>query len=280
MKNLLKIFCLAAIVASCDDVEPTVFNGEDPSNATLLSFSSDVYSLPVERDANGITTITFTSSTLSSSDRVFNIEVIAGTANAATYNVPASVTIPAGGYVGTMDITGQDNNLVDEEIKDFTIRIPDSNFGNESLGFTEAQIRVYEVCPLLSEFTGSYTASATESMFTDPVIFDDSNVTLSVGANAYERVFDINPYPGYVGSSRTVKINFQCDYLNLGGTVRTGLRCNDDGDKQFTWGPVDTGDRAPYNTEDDSVINVNFIENTTSACGYGPNQSSFTLTKN
>lgn len=280
MKNLLKIFCLAAIVASCDDVEPTVFNGEDPSNATLLSFSSDVYSLPVERDANGITTITFTSSTLSSSDRVFNIEVIAGTANASTYNVPASVTIPAGGYVGTMDITGQDNNLVDEEVKDFTIRIPDSNFGNESVGFTEAQIRVYEVCPLLSEFTGSYTASATESMFTDPVIFDDSNVTLSVGANAYERVFDINPYPGYVGSSRTVKINFQCDYLNLGGTVRTGLRCTDDGDNQFTWGPVDTGDRAAYNTEDDSVINVNFIENTTGACGYGSNQSSFTLTKN
>lgn len=280
MKNLLKIFCLAAIVASCDDVEPTVFNGEDPTNVTLLSFSNDVYSLPVERDANGATTITFTSSTLSNSDRVYNIEVIAGTANAATYNVPATLTIPAGEYLGTMSITGQDNNLVDEEIKNFTIKIPDTNFNGESLGFSEAQVRVYEVCPLLSEFTGSYTASATESMFTDPVIFDDSNVTLSVGDNDYERVFDVNPYPGYVGSSRTVRLNFQCDYVNLGGVVQTGLRCNDDGDLQFTWGPADSDNRAPYNTEDDSTINVNFLENTTNACGYGPNQSSFMLTKN
>jgi len=278
MKNLLKIFCLAAIVASCDDVEPTVFHGEDPSNVTLLSFSSDVYSLPIERDANGVSTITFNTSTVSNSDRVFNIEVIPGTANPATYSVPASLTIPAGQYQGVIDITGQDNNLVDEQIKNFTIKISDSSLGNESLGFTEAVIRVFEVCPLLSEFTGSYELSTVSSMFSDAPMFGTSNVTLTVGSNPYERVFSAIPYPDYISSASSFTLNFQCDYVNLSGTVETGLYCESNPDNIITWGASENP--SAYNTENDAEFNVTVTENTTSACGGGPVDSTFKLTKN
>ncbi|WP_417368106.1 hypothetical protein [Flavobacterium beibuense] len=275
MKNFLKIFCLAAIVASCDDVEPTVFHGEDPSNVTLLSFSDDVYSLPVERDANGSVTVYFNSSTVATSDRTFNVEVVPGSADSQTYSLPSTVTIPAGQYQGIIEIQGTDNNLVDEEVKTFTIKISDSDFNNESLGFTEALVRVFEVCPLIADFTGTYQLESISSMFSDLSLFDPTEVTLSVGSNAYERVFSAKPYPGYNVPEFDFNLIFQCDYVNLSGSIDTGLGCNEG--NSLKWAGSDNP--AVYNTEDDSVINVNITENTSNDCNQTPTESSFRLTK-
>ncbi|MEE1899254.1 hypothetical protein V1389_12945 [Flavobacterium rakeshii] len=279
MKNLLKIFCLAAIVASCDDVEPTIFHGEDPSNLTLLSFSSDVYSLPVERDANGVTTVTFNSSTVSNSDRVYNVEIISGTANAATYSVPSTITIPAGQYQGIIDITGQDNNLVDDEVKTFKIKIADSDFGDESIGFAEAEVRVYEVCPLEADFTGNYVLTPVTSMFNNAAIFATEDVVLNVGVNAYERTFRASPYPTILNDKVVFAISFKCDVLDFSGTFDSGLICVEDGTRTIVWGASDNS--SSYDTTNDAIINVSFTEDSANACGNGSSATSsrFRLTK-
>src|SRR5690606_15142409 len=99
--------------------------------------------------------------------RTYNIEVIPETANPNTYIVPVtSLTVPAYQYNVSFDITGQDNGLVDDEVKTFKIKIADASITDESTGFTESTINVYEVCPLQSPFLGVYRVTGT-SLFQD-----------------------------------------------------------------------------------------------------------------
>lgn len=269
MKTFFKILLLAAVVTSCDDVEPTIFHGDDPAEQTFLSFSSGTYSLPIERDATGTSTITLSVSTIATTDRTYNIEVIAGTANPATYSVPASVTVPAGEYLATFDLTGADNGLVDDVIKSFQIKLSEADITDESLGFAEATINVYEVCPLQSPFLGVYKVSSDSALFNANPFGDNTNIVLEEGSNPYERTFVANGYVGY-GSAQRIAINFQCDYLNLGNAINTQVGCgeeDEDGNPISIWfEPADREDRASYNTFNDANFTMRFIENARGAC--------------
>lgn len=281
MKTFFKIFLLAAIFTSCDDVEPTIFHGDDPAEQTFLSFSSGSYSLPIERDAAGSSTLTLTVSTISTVDRTYNLEIVPGSADPTTYSAPASVTVPAGEYVTTFNITGQDNGLVDDIVKYFTLKISEASITDESLGHAEALIGVYEVCPLQSPFLGNYTISSSSAIFQglQPL---SGNVELVEGANQYERVCNATVYPGY-GGTREVVIIFQCDFLNLGTSINTGVGCgevDDEGNRISIWlQAADREQRAAYNTSNDASFNLKFTENARNACEAPSGTAQATFTK-
>ncbi|WP_129751633.1 hypothetical protein [Flavobacterium beibuense] len=283
MKTFFKILLLAAVVTSCDDVEPTIFHGDDPAEQTFLSFSSGTYSLPIERNATGTSTVTLTVSTISTVDRTYNIEVIAGSANPATYSVPTSVTILAGEYTATFNITGTDNNLVNENIKTFEIKVSEASITGESLGDVQSTVNVYEVCPLQAPFLGTYKVTSTSAIFNNVFPFGNGvNIELLEGSNPYERVFFGNAYAGY-GSTQRIPINFQCDYLNLGANLNAQVGCGEedgDGNPIYIWlEPADVGDRAPYNTNNEGSFTMNFIENARGACEAPSELNSATFVK-
>lgn len=264
MKTFFKIFLLTAIfVTSCDDVEPTIFNGNDPANGTFLSLSRSAYNLQIERDATGLLRIPVNVSTVAEVDRVYNIDVITDTADPQTYSVPSTVTVPAGEFQGFIEISGVDNGLVDNTKKTFTIKLSDDSLTTESLGTTQAVITVFEVCPLLADFTGTYQLTMVSSNFgpTDGPTFASGLVELSVGDTDYDRVFKANLYPGYVGSVDVV-LNFACDYVNLGQTIDAGIGCSDNTTLQLQ----QTESPLTYNSSDDSVIQFAFVEDATGSC--------------
>lgn len=280
MKIFFKVLLLALIVTSCEDVEPTIFNGNDTSNGTFLSFSRTRTSLPIERDATGTLDITLNVSTLSNAPRTYNVEVVteaAVPADPATYTVPESVTIPAGSYQGTLTITGVDNGLVDATRKTFFIKLTDASITNESMDANLVEILVYEVCALQAPFTGLYDMEQTTPGF-DPAggiaSFEEGEVMLSIGDSPYDRVFNGNPYPGF-SSPTEVILSFACDYVNLGAPIDTGIGCT--GEPSIIFEP--TTSPSMYDTTDDSVFEVTFTENAGGGCGVAPAQTTLRFTK-
>lgn len=278
MKTLFKLSILALLFASCDEVEPTIYNGNAATNPTLLGFSASGYSLPVERNSTGSVDVILNSSTVSNVDRTYNIEVIPGTgsnaANPATYTVPATVTIPAGSYQGTLTITGQDNNLVDENIKIFTIRLAETNGAN--IDNDIAQISIFEVCALLDDFTGNYEMDQLSAIFAPAGVtaLDEGVKAVTVGSNPFERVFTAEPYPGFGLPEQVVRMSFTCDGVFLARDINTGIGCSGN-NIQFVRSTIP----GTYNTADDTVFELRFVENSTNSCGASPIQARFRFTK-
>lgn len=280
MKIFFKVLLLALIVTSCEDVEPTIFNGNDTSNSTFLSFSRTRTSLPIERDATGTLNVTLNASTISNADRVYSVDVIteaAVPADPATYSVPGTVTIPAGSYQGTLTITGVDDGLVDATRKTFFIKLADSSITNENMDANLVEILVYEVCALQAPFTGLYELDQITPGFAPAggiTSFKEGEVMLSIGDSPYDRVFLGEPYPGF-SSSTEVILSFACDFVNLGAPINTGIGC--EGEPDIIFEPTDSP--SMYDTTDDSEFEVTFTENAGGGCGVAPAQTTLRFTK-
>ncbi|OYQ38249.1 hypothetical protein CHU92_05935 [Flavobacterium cyanobacteriorum] len=265
---------------ACDDVDGVIYNSNAGSNPTFLAFSSNVYTLPIERNSTGSVTVTLNSSTVSNVDRTYSIEVIPGTgldaANPATYNVTASsITIPAGSYQGTLLITGQDNNLVDATEKTFSIRFLTAN--GESADTDIAQIRLFEVCALLDTFTGTYQTQQLTANLASALgpTFGNDTFVVQQGSNAFERFFEAEMYPAFGGLPvRTINMSFTCDGVFLSQSVNTGIGCS--GNIIQLTRPTAGG---PYTTSDDTVFELRYTENSTSSCGIAPRQTRVRFTK-
>jgi hypothetical protein len=205
MKNIFKLLIAGLLVASCGEVEPVTFNGQE-GLPNFLSFSRSSYNLPIVRDANGSVEIVLNASTLSSADRTYNFELVpnnsALAANPATYTIPGSATIPAGEYSGTAVINGVDNGLVDATKKNFIIRITNPQ-ENDSYDTDQATVLVYEVCPLgdledpnNQPFLGEYMVEqiTADSGSTGSPIISDGIYILEPGLTEYDRFITFEPY--------------------------------------------------------------------------------------
>lgn len=289
MKNIFKILLAGFLVASCGDVEPVTFNGEGDNN--FLSFSRSTYNLPVVRDANGSVNIVLNASTLSSTDRTYNLELVpnnsALVANPATYTLPGSVTIPAGEYSGVAVITGVDNGLVDAVKKNFIIKLTNLQ-ENDSFDTDLATVLVYEVCPLGDPedpndepFLGEYAVDQTTSV--SLVGFDvipAGTYVLSPGETEYDRYMTFKPYgeSSFNLDDFKMLILFGCDDVNISDEYNTFLSCEDDGGAPYwVFGP--TEDPIGYNRLDDSSFELRLTENLSSACGQGTRNVNITFTK-
>ncbi|AXG72854.1 hypothetical protein DVK85_00845 [Flavobacterium arcticum] len=283
MKTLFKLLAIAFIFASCEDTEPIIYNGNYEQNDTYISFSRSVYLLPIVQNSTGEVNVVFNASTVTDTDRVYDIEIgfpdNSSAANPATFTVPSTVTILAGSYQGFFTISGVDNDLVDETNKTFTMTITNADETFEYSDSLTATVNIYEVCPLQSDFTGTYYMEVAENYFTDLPGFEAGEVVLAEGSTPYERVFAATAYPGYGGSEEVI-IAFACNYLNLGEKVASGVACADDpDDSSLTFAPADLEDRSAYNTNDDSYFEMTVIENSTSNCGGGPQNTIIKFTK-
>lgn len=282
MKNIFKLLLVGLLAASCGDVEPVTFNGQE-GGPTFLSFSKSVYSLPIERDGVGSVEITLNSSTLSSVDRTYNFELVPNTsllaANPATYTIPGSITIPAGQYSGTAVVNGVDGGLVDATRKNFAIRmnnIPeDEDFDSDTASFI-----VYEVCGLGAPFLGQYEVEqiTAASPNTGVDIITEGIYTLTEGETVYDRYVTFEPYAGFGLPDANLLITFNCDDLNMFGTYDTELGCPDDAEGvSIAFGSTDNpGD---YNIDDDSTFDLIVTENLESACGGSPREVVIRFTK-
>lgn len=283
MKNFIKLLILGTgvLVTSCSDVEPAIFNGQE-GNDTFISFSRTLYSLPVQRDETGSVTVTLNASTLSSSDRVFNIELIPNSSSSAahpdTYSLPTTITIPAGSYQGSIVVNGVDGGLVDDQIKRFSFKIVDANLEGYEFDNNLATVEVYEVCELLADFTGDYLMVQETPYFGPadaPALGDGIEVTLAVGENAFERVFVAEPYPGFGIPDVDVYMVFQCEGVNLKEQIDALIGCTDEPSIKFD----PTNNPSSYDAADDSYFELTFTENSGGGCGTSPIQTTLSFTK-
>ena len=115
MKNILKIAFLSLTLllffSSCDEeVDRVIYDGIAASDRTLLTLPESSFNLPVVDSESSSIDITINASTISSSDRTFDIEldVDETTANMDAFTLPTSVTIPADSYEGILTVNWTD----------------------------------------------------------------------------------------------------------------------------------------------------------------------------
>ena len=109
IKLIAYLFIAICTLNSCtDEVEPQGTN--------YITFESDSYSFGVTIDGEDTKTITVYAASMSASARTLEIVVVSDetTADAASYTVPASFTIPANSNVAEIPVTISDLNIGDE----------------------------------------------------------------------------------------------------------------------------------------------------------------------
>lgn len=283
MKNIFKLFLVSLIFTACEDVEPTLYNGtqDDP---TLLSFSSSAVNLPVERDASGTLTLVLNSSTVSSVDRVYTLDIDEenSTADPAIYTFPSTITIPAGSYQGTAVVTAQDIN-VDETVETIVFSITDLQ--GASMDAEIITISIFEVCLVNAPFVGQYTVEQVNSGLNiadgGAEIFGDDNgvlpiVTIEQGASEFERTITFDAYPE-AGSGFTIDWTFSlaCGVTNLTSTFDLGIGCTSPNTLKFAPGTAG----GMYDADSDESFSLVITENPTSDCGGSPRQTNLIFTK-
>ena len=282
MKNIFKLLLVGLVFASCDDVEPTIYNGSSENN-TFLSFSRTAYFLPVERDASGEVVITLNSSTVSDVSRTYNIVIDQelSSADPLTYSIPQSITIPAGSYQGTAVVSGQDLDLVDAQVKPVYISI--SNITNEFVDSNQAIINVGEVCSLGEgvTFTGEYAVTQVTAGFPwnsagDPLL-NSETVVLTEGDSQFVREFTSPIYAAIGGPSLTFTLSLGCDAINLTDDVVSGVACTDTPEgNSITFAPSESP--SLYDRADDSEFFLTVTEEATNACT-SPRETTIKFTK-
>ncbi len=148
MKKLSYLSLLIAMLTlfSCKENENVQF---DYTNGQTLVYSKDKnIDLPVEEGGQGNTTATLGVTTLSSVDRQVTISVDQDETDAPStmYNVPTSVTIPAGEFNATFDIEGiYDSSLEDGSSKTLVIKLESIDSG--IVDKSKLNVSIFKVCP-------------------------------------------------------------------------------------------------------------------------------------
>lgn len=179
MKKFILSLALIAVLVGCSADEQATYQDD----LAYVGFVSSAVDLKVPVNSTGSVDLVLRASNKSSVARTYNVAVIAAQtdANSATYSFPATFTIPADSYTGTLTVTGTDNNLLNASIKKLTLKI--SGFGaNESFDNDKVVINIVEVCPLTnaSLYNGNYRVTVDQWQdyalgATVPVLYDSAN---------------------------------------------------------------------------------------------------------
>lgn len=141
MKKIIQyaaVFLIALTFSNCED-------NIDTSDLNYVAFEATNYSFGVDLDSETTKSIKLYATKSSGSDRTFNVSVLEGTtADAASYTVPSSITIPSGQTEGSFDVTIKDMNI-GQEGKKLMLRLDPSE--GTYLGET-MEIDIFQVCPL------------------------------------------------------------------------------------------------------------------------------------
>ena len=289
--KILKINAILLIVmlalASCEEKDPEVFDGKNTNNQSLIGFSDEQINLPIARDSTGSKVIQIKTTTLSNQDRIFNIDTInTGDANEAfpvTYNIPSTVTIPAGEYIGTFTITGEDNDMVETSPRFLEIELS-SQSDDPLYSIQQTQIRLFEFCPVPDDFlVGEYNledASVLVGPAFDSANFASETVTIRVGGETKtKRVFTATVLPGIVGE-KEITLDLTCNEI-IFKTIDLSdeILCDQDlENRPFIFS--EASKNTIYNVDNpQDVYIINYTEDPNGQCLPDPFNSSFRLTK-
>ncbi len=143
----IKLFLFAAIsllaLNSCiDDNEPT--------NLNYVAFSGSTSAAGVGIGATTTSEITVYTANTSSSERTFDLmlDVDNSTADAGSYTLPASVTVPAGSNKGTFNVEVTDGSWLDTDKSIILNLVPSDS--SVSVG-NSIKVEVYRLCPGANE---------------------------------------------------------------------------------------------------------------------------------
>jgi hypothetical protein len=219
-KIIIAAFLSIFVLVSCDRDSELRTVSNEASAPTLVNFAVSSASLSVAIGTTGKTVeVPIFISTVSDVERTFNIEVdAASTADAANYSVPATFSIPAGSYEGSVTVTGDDVNLTTTATT-IILNIADvSDTDNIATG-DPVTLNIFQVCPIPDDyFIGSYEISDNQIVF-GGANFDTNivDVTIPEGSET-SRQFTTT----YFGNRTiTVVLNLVCNELIFSNTYDT-----------------------------------------------------------
>lgn len=281
MKKLIIPFLLvmALVFQSCEQTESPIYDG----NQTLAYFNGSGATLEVEINSTGEITIPVNVSTLSTSDRTVNISVNAGatTATAGQYSFNSAVTIPANTYFSSFTLTGIDDGLTTDGVT-LTLQIDGVNDGGvgSSRGYA---VTIVEICPIDPTFAvGAYTLNTTSGGIPAagfaPAMGNGVTVNLVAGSSSTERRYNVKFYPtfGFANPAVNVAFTLVCEETVFGGIVSPGVSGVGCG-SSIPFGRSSTN--GTYNTADDSVITLFYLEDVGGASCGTEAEGSVSLTK-
>ena len=148
---LLLIFSFSAFNNCSDEAVGT-------KDINYIAFQVNTPTIIVEKNGSTSPDIHVYTTQVTSSDRIFDIKVVAAstTANAASYNVPATVTVPANSNDGKLTITVSDINLgVDPVTLSLEFGAKEGLFSGSKTTLT-----IQKHCALnLNDFVGTYAGN-------------------------------------------------------------------------------------------------------------------------
>ena len=153
MKNIKYIFLLVLAVLFFNRCEDDIAGTED---INYISFEVNTPVIIVEQGSSTQIEIKVYTTQKSGSDRSFNVEIIEDntTANAESYDIPSTVTVPANSNVGTINVVAKDDNLGQDPVS-IGLRIQS---GEVLFTGNEANLTIQKHCTLdINDFVGTYS---------------------------------------------------------------------------------------------------------------------------
>lgn len=225
MKKLIYI-CLVAIIATSCDPDDVIFDAQN--GQTLITFDVPQVDLQVVLDGTGSVTVPLNSTTISSTERSFNVSIVESqtTADVSSLTVGPAI-IPANSHIGSITITGVDSDLIDIEAETLTLSVAE-----EGGVVTDAslQVNVFQICPVPETFfVGTYLIEqlSGEAPFASiqPAF---GTQTVMITADGTARNFDFLYSPLNFQSDFAMTLNLVCNTIQLTGGIQSGsLSCAD-----------------------------------------------------
>lgn len=275
MTKKMKIFGLSLLslfAASCGDNEDVIYNPNGSQG--VIYFERNTGELAIAQDDAGTLEMKIFSSNLSPVARVINVTIneARSTADPANYSVPATVTIPANAYFGTLVIEGTDVTATTAP-EVLVVNISGAAGTSDQVSTTALEISVYEFCPILENgFTGSYLITEVTPFVDGPTLSNNTVVTL-VADSYTRRSFQTGNYVDYCAPMMTFRFALVCGEVIVDGNQRSTCACSAAG---LFFGPASTP--ATFDPEDDSEFFVTFTNDVTGDCS-SATQTTYKFTK-
>lgn len=153
MKKITYLIVVFLAIFAFNNCSDDIAGTED---LNYITFEKEIPTVIVELGESASVDVKVFTTQVTGSDRTFAIEVDgdATTANAESYSVPATVTVPANSNIGTLTITASDNNLGEDPVA-LGVKIGSSD---GLFRGTTAVITIQKHCTLnINDFVGTYS---------------------------------------------------------------------------------------------------------------------------
>lgn len=200
MKKIQLIFVsifIIVLMSSCEENELLHYDG---SNA-IVQFVKVENNLRVKENLDNTIEVKISTSTLSDTDRIVSISIDPSLTNADSANYSLSTTsvvIPANSYEGSFEITGMDDDNIDDVGKQIAIKIDSFDGAHILDGFGTQIVKLFEICPnsyvnLSLAFTDGWPSEISWEIKQDDVIIASvATGTYPQGTSSANEVIELN----------------------------------------------------------------------------------------